>query len=122
MKFKLDENLGHRWQALFSKAGHEADTVLDERMSGASDQSIYEVCRKERRCLVTLDLDFADVLRFPPWDTEGIAVLRPPKGQSQAMLESLLRNLLRAIATESVSGTVWIVEVNRIRIHQVHRD
>src|SRR5260370_26797629 len=39
----------------------------------------------ENRCLVSLDLDFADVVRFPPHRTSGIAVLRLPHGASLSL-------------------------------------
>jgi len=35
-------------------------------------------CALEGRCLITLDLDFVDVLRFPPRTGAGTVVLRPP--------------------------------------------
>ena len=78
MKWKLDENLGSRTVHLFLKAGHDAETVLQEELSGSSDETLFEVCVREDRCLLTLDIDFADVLRFPPHQTAGIAVLRLP--------------------------------------------
>lgn len=63
MRFKLDENLGRRVQQLFREADHDAETVPDEQLRGCSDQTLYEICRVENRCLVTLDLDFSNVLR-----------------------------------------------------------
>ena len=38
-----------------SDSGHDAQTVLQESLSGATDRQIYDACRRERRCLVTLD-------------------------------------------------------------------
>ncbi len=49
-------------------------TVLEERLSGACDDVIHETCIREGRCLLSLDLDFAHIIRFPPDETEGIAV------------------------------------------------
>ena len=69
MRFKLDENFGTRTQHIFRGAGHDVQTVREEALRGASDWHLYEVCCAEQRCLVTLDLDFADVTRFPPEKT-----------------------------------------------------
>jgi predicted nuclease of predicted toxin-antitoxin system len=118
VKFKLDENLGSRWLPLFDAAGHEADTVVQEGLSGAADGVIFETCVREERCLVSLDLDFADVLRFPSQKTQGIALLRPSRGNSKAVLESLLKNLIVALQQDSIQGRLWIVEIGRIRIHE----
>jgi predicted nuclease of predicted toxin-antitoxin system len=66
MKFKLDENFGTRTQKIFRLAGHDIHTVRDENLQGSSDQHLYKICCTEQRCLITLDLDFADTVRFPP--------------------------------------------------------
>jgi len=66
MNFKLDENLGRRTQEVFSLCGHRADTVAEENLSGTGDQRLFEICQVEERCVVSLDMDFADILRFPP--------------------------------------------------------
>ncbi len=66
MKFKRDENFGRCTQHLFQTAGHDVQTTLDEKIQGCSDRQLYDICCAERRCLVSLDLDFSDVTRFPP--------------------------------------------------------
>ena len=79
MKLKLDENLGSRIAGLIAEAGPDAETVAQENLSGTNDGRLLQVCIAEGRCLISLDLDFADVLRFPPRNTPGIAVLRLPR-------------------------------------------
>jgi predicted nuclease of predicted toxin-antitoxin system len=122
MKFKLDENFGKRTQQLFRMADHDVQTVCEERLQGRPDQSIYDHCCREQRCLVTLDLDFADVTRFPPLQTAGIAVIRVPRNPTLPLLESLIRQFLHTLDTTSVNKQLWIVEVGRIRVHQSEID
>jgi predicted nuclease of predicted toxin-antitoxin system len=81
LKFKLDENLDVRLVAAMLEKGLNADTVLSEALSGASDDGILEVCKKTGRVLVTLDLDFANPFRFPPQSAPGILVLRPQRAR-----------------------------------------
>ena len=66
MKFKLDENIGAHTQRIFDQAGHDVKTVFEESLSGTADEELFRICQAEQRCLVTLDLDFSNVLRFPP--------------------------------------------------------
>ena len=120
MKFKLDENFGKRTQQVFRMAGHDVQTVREERLQGSPDQSVYDHCCREQRCLVTLD--FADVTRFPPNQTTGIAVIRVPKNPTLPLLESLIRQFLHALNTTSVNQQLWIIEVGRIRVHQSEAD
>uniref|UniRef100_Q01T95 DUF5615 domain-containing protein n=1 Tax=Solibacter usitatus (strain Ellin6076) TaxID=234267 RepID=Q01T95_SOLUE len=118
MRFKLDENLGSRSTHLFRQAGHSVETVLEEGLSGAADEAVFNACLLEDRCLVTLDLDFADVMRFPPHKAAGIAVLRLPKGASLRVLEKFVSDRLSTLVTESIEGRLWVVEAGRIRVHE----
>ncbi|MCL4456587.1 MAG: DUF5615 family PIN-like protein [Nitrospirae bacterium] len=118
MKFKLDENFGTRTQHLFRSAGHDVQTVRDEGLEGSSDHHLYEECCNENRCLVTLDLDFSDITRFPPAQSGGIVVIRVPKNPSISLLEQLILQFLQALSNMSVENRLWIVEAGRIRIHQ----
>ena len=66
MRFKLDENLDARLASLVAEGGHEADSVVAEGLGGKPDEELITACISEGRVLITLDLDFADPLRFPP--------------------------------------------------------
>ncbi len=118
MKFKLDENFGARTAALFAQLGHDVHTVRQEDLEGAADREIYNICCAEQRCLVTLDLDFSDVVRFPPQHAGGIVVIRVPRNPSFILLEKLVRDFLAMSQHHRVEQRLWIVEVGRIRLHQ----
>jgi predicted nuclease of predicted toxin-antitoxin system len=55
VRFKLDENLSRRAADLICAAGHDAVTVANQGLRGAADETLFEVCRRESRALVTLD-------------------------------------------------------------------
>jgi len=122
MKFKLDENFGRRTHQIFLAGGHDLLTVRDQELQSCSDEQLYKVCCSEQRCLVTLDLDFADVTRFPPEKSEGIIVIRVPKNPSLTLLEQLIRQFLQSLTQMSVGNNLWIVEVGRVRIHQTETE
>jgi len=92
--------------------------VRQESLQGVSDQQLYEVCCVEQRCLVSLDLDFSNTLRFPPEPSGGIVVIRIPRNPSLAMLEEMLGQFLKLTELMSPQKKLWIVEVGRVRVHQ----
>ncbi|MEA1929237.1 MAG: DUF5615 family PIN-like protein [Candidatus Auribacterota bacterium] len=118
MKFKLDENFGTRTLHLFRESGHDVISVIEQELQGCDDNRLYGICRDEERCLVTLDLDFADITRFNPDEGSGIVVIRLPHSSSLIILEKLVSQFLEAISEMKVKNQLWIIEINRIRIHQ----
>lgn len=74
MKFRIDENLPVELVSLFEKGGYEADSVLSESIGGCADEDLFNICQTESRVIVTLDLDFADIRRYPPERSSGIVV------------------------------------------------
>lgn len=117
MKFKIDENLPVDVADLLKQAGHEADTVYDEGITGADDVTISKVCKKEKRIIITLDLGFADIRTYPPADFEGIIVLRLIKQDKNYVL-GIAERLITALESGELTGKLWIVDEKRIRVRQ----
>jgi predicted nuclease of predicted toxin-antitoxin system len=117
MKIKLDENLDPQFSSLLVAEGHDADTVIDEGISGFSDKEVYDVCLASKRVLITLDLDFSNPFHFPPEKASGIIVLRPAR-PSLPLIKSLFLALLPALRSKSFEGKLWIVEQGRIREYE----
>jgi predicted nuclease of predicted toxin-antitoxin system len=115
MRFKLDECVDVRLARLFEDAGYDAETVFSEKVAGATDKVLYDLCLKEKRTLVTQDLDFSNPFVFDPLPTKGIVVLRNPS-QLLYELQGLVDRVISFLPKESPEGRLWVVGKNRIRI------
>ena len=118
MLMKLDENLGERAAGQLAAAGHDATTVHRQQMNGMADPDLLAACHHEGRCLVTVDMDFSNPLRFPPHQYSGIAVLRLPARTSRVDIDVLIHTLIMGLQHGDVFGRLWVIEPGRIREHQ----
>lgn len=116
MQFKIDENLHEEVAELLRHEGHDAISVFHQQLAGSSDQSIAAVCQREARALITQDLDFSNILAFPPEQYAGIIVLRL-HDPSRPSAVAAVRRLLPLLATEPLAGCLWSVDDVGLRIH-----
>ena len=117
MKFKLDENLGRRGREILGTAGHDVSTVADQRIETIADSELIERCQAEKRCLITLDLGFANPLTFCRVVMLELLCCLPDKA-SAVDLSNLVRTLADAVEKEEIAGKLWIVEIGRVRVYQ----
>jgi predicted nuclease of predicted toxin-antitoxin system len=117
VKLKTDENLPSSAAMLLRTAGHDVTTIVEEKLGGAADPNVAEVCRSEERALVTLDRGLGNIRAYPPTDYHGIVVLRPREQSLDAILE-LVKTFATLLESNTLAGTLWIVDERRFRIRR----
>ena len=118
MLFKIDENLPSDVANLLQAKQHDAMTVYEQGLRGCSDREIALICQQENRVIVTLDIDFSDIRKFPPQNYTGIIVLRL-SDQSRPAVINVIKKLIPLFATEPLEGHLWIVDEQRVRIRGI---
>ena len=115
MKVKIDECLPHKCAELIVQTGYDAKTVYEEGLQGAADREIWRITQREKRFLITTDLDFSDIRHYTPGKHAGILLIRLTK-EGKARMLSYLKWLLSEHNIEEWKGCLVIATDHKIRI------
>jgi hypothetical protein len=115
MKFKVDENLPVELVDDLRSLGHDAQSVLDEGATGATDSAILATIRTEGRVLLTMDKGIADVRFRSLEDYAGIVLFRPATS-GRGAVTSFARRHLPYLLQADICGRLMVITGSSIRI------
>jgi len=115
VRLLLDENLSPQQAAVLREQGHDAVAVIEVGLSGQPDEKIREFAIAEDRVLLTLDVDFANMLRFPTAGTPGVIRLKihPPKEKA---VREQIQKALALLKETPLAGCLAVSHGEIIRI------
>jgi len=115
MKLKLDENISRHVKPMLMSLGHDVLTVADENLLSKPDKEIAGAAFNEERMLLTLDVEFADLRKYPPGSHPGILLFRPlsygPRSVNQFIID-----FMSSTDLEKLISCVVIIDSTRVRI------
>ncbi len=117
MKLKLDENLSRHLKESLAALGHDVVTTADERLSSQPDTAVADAAKKEDRLLLTLDLDFGNILKFPPGSHPGILLFRPV-GLGPLAVNRFVEDFVAKQDASALAGCLAIIEPGRVRVRR----
>jgi predicted nuclease of predicted toxin-antitoxin system len=116
MRFLIDANLPRSIVVLVSGLGHDVEFARDIGLGAAPDREVANHAKASAAALITRDMDFADVRRYPPDEYAGLVVLRIPDSFTAAEIAHVVERFLREPGfVAQLSGRLAIVEVDRVR-------
>ncbi len=117
MRLKLDENLSRHLKASLSSLQHDVLTAAEEDLPSQPDTVVSAAARREGRILLTLDVEFGDLRKYPPGTHPGIILFRPRTLGPRAV-NRFTESFMQCTDLKHVTGCVVIVEPDRIRTRQ----
>jgi predicted nuclease of predicted toxin-antitoxin system len=117
MRIKLDENLPLQAAFKLKALGHEVHTTYEEGLSGCVDRQILEPAQREERCLITQDLDFADIRIFAPGEHHGILLIRL-SSPSRTQLIERIEELFESENVSSWAGCFVVATERKVRVRR----
>jgi predicted nuclease of predicted toxin-antitoxin system len=116
MRFLIDANLPRAVIAVVQSLGHQMEFARDIGLASATDEQIAQHALQYRAALITRDLDFADIRRYPPDRYSGIVVLRlPDTAVAEEIAKALKRFLSEPGFVAALPGRLAVVEGDRAR-------
>ncbi len=103
---------------LLREAGHLVVWLKEIGKQEAEDEEILLVARSRDMVLVTCDLDFGDILRYPPATHEGIIVLRINPPESLVAVHAVLLDLLKRVGRETLRAGLTVINSAGYRIRR----
>jgi len=117
MKLKLDENLSRHLKPALTGLGHDVLTAADEGLLSRADVEIAAGAAREGRILLTLDIEFADLRKYPPGSHPGIILFRPAS-LGPLSVNRLVERFVRGTDLSVLSQCIAVVEPHGVRIRK----
>jgi predicted nuclease of predicted toxin-antitoxin system len=115
-RFLVDANLPGSAARVFQDHGYEAVHVRDFGLGDAPDSQIAALAQIDGFTLVTRDMDFADIRRYPPEKYAGLMVLRLPDDANAHEINDVLAKFCRNPSwVVGLPGRLAILEPDRLR-------
>lgn len=95
--------------------GHNVISVRKSYLSGASDEKIFDKAVQDKLVIITMDKDFARIVRFPPAKCGGIIVVKLYRLKVDEATE-LFKQHFNSLDKEKIAGRLSIMTKNGVRI------
>lgn len=94
IKFLLDANLSPETAEFLRNLNYDSKSILEENLGQISDEKVIKFAKKEKRIIITHDLDFGEIYHFREEGKIGILVLRL-KDQTIKSTNKILEKFLK---------------------------
>lgn len=121
MKLKLDENLSRHLKQPLRSLRHDVATAAEEGLLSQPDVAVAAAAKAEERILLTLELEFGDLRKFPPGSHPGIVLFRP-RSFGPLEVNRVVSEFIGSVDLNQLSKCVVIVEPLRVRIRRAPLD
>ncbi|MCA2640769.1 MAG: hypothetical protein EWV49_09915 [Microcystis aeruginosa Ma_QC_Ch_20071001_S25] len=118
MKFLGDMGISPRTIALLREQGYDAIHLIEENLEKMTDQNILDKARQEERILLTVDLDFAQLLAISGDSLPSVILFRLGNVSREVVNRRLLA-ILNNYATELTNGLIISVTDVSIRLRHL---
>jgi predicted nuclease of predicted toxin-antitoxin system len=115
LRFFIDEDVPRSTTRVLRDAGFDVMNVHEAGLQGKSDDLVFEFAQNENRLLITCDMGFSNILKFPPSENQGILVVRVPDSEPIAVFNREVLNAVNEVG-ENLLHHLAVVEIGKVRL------
>ncbi len=115
LRFLIDEDVPRSTTRILRDAGFDVMNVHEAGLQGKSDEIVFAFAQHEKRLLVTCDMGFSNILKFPPSDNYGILVVRIPDSEPIVVFNREVLHAIQEVGNDLLRHLA-IVEVGKVRL------
>jgi predicted nuclease of predicted toxin-antitoxin system len=115
MRFLLDMPVSFLLLDVLQTYGHEGVHAHQIGKDRAPDDELLDIARRERRVIITADLDFPRLIALSLADGPGLILFRGGNYSDREMCD-LLTRVLRNVVPEVLERSICVVDSKRIRV------
>ena len=115
--FLVDENTSRTLVSVLMVAGYQAEHVHDVGLQGHPDEEVFAHAQAHRQTIITVDLDFSNILQYPP-PHHGIIVVRIPENIPVSERVQEILNAITMLSEEDFTNTLITIGKGRFRIRR----
>ncbi|MGO9613112.1 MAG: DUF5615 family PIN-like protein [Dissulfurispiraceae bacterium] len=116
LKFLVDEDMPRSTTQILKNIGFETFDVREVGLRGKSDNEIFVFAQENHAVIVTADIGFGNLLRYPLGSHAGIIIVHDPNEMSNVTVNDNLRESCLILSEHEIRGNLVILEPGRIRI------
>ena len=118
LKFLIDEDMPRSTVKVLKTKGFDSLDVRDCGLRGKSDDEIFKFAKREKAIILTGDMGFGNLLRFPIGSHFGIVIVHFPNEVPTSELNSQIIKALDNLAEAEFKGNLIIIEPGKVRIRR----
>ncbi len=117
MTILIDHCVFPRYKRLLESWGYEARLLHEVIQTDAADPDVLETALQLDAILLTFDMDFSNIVTYPPHDYQGIIVIRY-QAEDEAESEHTLKSVLKSYYRNNLRRILIVITRDRYRIRQ----
>jgi predicted nuclease of predicted toxin-antitoxin system len=118
VKFLIDEDMPRSTGNTLKDNGYETVDVRDCGLRGKTDREIFEYAIKENLVILTGDLGFGNIIKFPMGRHWGIVIIHFPNDTPVQLLNEQIISCFKTFTENDFHKNLIIVEPQKVRIRK----